>query len=61
MPGTHYLMLQAKQRLCYIYGRQPGYMLGQLDLSKIEEKRKYARDLLAAFDVLGTVCIVEYS
>ena len=44
-------MLSAKHSLCQLIGRSDGYIINELDLSQLQRKEQYCRDLLAAVNV----------
>lgn len=48
---NHYLMLSAKHSLCQLIGRSDGYLINELDLSQLQRKEQYCRDLLAVVNV----------
>lgn len=49
---NHYLILSAKHSLCQLIGRSDGYIINELDLSQLQRKEEYCRDLLNVVNVL---------
>jgi len=49
---NHYLMLSAKHSLCQLIGRCDGFLINQLNLSQLQRKEEYCRDLLSVANVL---------
>ncbi|KAL7024018.1 hypothetical protein ACKWTF_012873 [Chironomus riparius] len=48
---NHYLMLSAKHSLCQLIGRSDGFLINELNLSQLQRKEQYCRDLLAVVNV----------
>lgn len=49
---NHYLILSAKHSLCQLIGRSDGYIINELDLTQLQRKEEYCRDLLNVVNVL---------
>lgn len=49
---NHYLILSAKHSLCQLIGRSDGFIINELDLSQLQRKEEYCRDLLKVVNVL---------
>lgn len=49
---NHYLILSAKHSLCQLMGRSDGFIINELDLSQLQRKEEYCRDLLNVVNVL---------
>lgn len=48
---NHYLILSAKHSLCQLIGRSDGFIINELDLSQLQKKEDYCRDLLSVVNV----------
>lgn len=48
---NHYLILSAKHSLCQLMGRSDGFIINELDLSQLQRKEDYCRDLLSVVNV----------
>lgn len=44
-------MLSAKHSLCQLIGRSDGFLINELNLSQLQRKEQYCRDLLAVVNV----------
>lgn len=49
---NHYLMLSAKHSLCQLIGRSDGFLINELNLTQLQRKEEYCRDLLRVVNVL---------
>lgn len=49
---SHYLILSAKHSLCQLIGRSDGFIINELDLTQLQRKEEYCRDLLNVVNVL---------
>jgi hypothetical protein len=49
---NHYLILSAKHSLCQLVGRSDGFIINELDLTQLQMKEQYCRDILNVVDVL---------
>lgn len=49
---NHYLILSAKHSLCQLIGRSDGFIINDLDISQLQRKEDYCRDLLNVVNVL---------
>lgn len=49
---NHYLILSAKHSLCQLIGRSDGFIINELDLTQLQRKEEYCRDLLNVVNVL---------
>lgn len=49
---NHYLILSAKHSLCQLVGRSDGFIINELDLTQLQKKEQYCRDLLNVVNVL---------
>ena len=49
---NHYLILSAKHSLCQLIGRSDGFIINELDLTQLQRKEEYCRDLLDVVNVL---------
>lgn len=49
---NHYLILSAKHSLCQLIGRSDGYIIHELDMTQLQRKESYCRDLLNVVNVL---------
>lgn len=49
---NHYLILSAKHSLCQLIGRSDGFIINELDLTELQRKEEYCRDLLNVVNVL---------
>ena len=49
---NHYLILSAKHSLCQLIGRSDGFIINKLDISQLQRKEEYCRDLLNVVNVL---------
>lgn len=49
---NHYLILSTKHSLAQLIGRSDGYIINDLDLTQLQRKEEYCRDLLKVVNVL---------